>query len=96
MGGLFRLQAYGEVPSTNEIVKRAIEEGEPEGLAVGARVQTAGYGRQGRAWSSPDGGMYLFPSVAPPMRFVSASHAQPGRGRCGEEGDCVGVPGRRG
>ncbi len=59
MGGLFRLQAYGEVPSTNEIVKRAIEEGEPEGLAVGARVQTAGYGRQGRAWSSPDGGMYL-------------------------------------
>ena len=48
VGGLFRLQAYGEVPSTNEIVKRAIEEGEPEGLAVGARadrrVRAAGKG----------------------------------------------------
>lgn len=56
---LFRLRAYDEVSSTNAIVKRAIEEGEPEGLAIGARTQTAGYGRQGRTWSSPDGGAYL-------------------------------------
>lgn len=55
----FHLQTYDEVTSTNDVVKRAIEAGEPEGLAVGARVQTAGYGRQGRAWKSPAGGMYL-------------------------------------
>ncbi len=50
---------YDEVTSTNDLVKRALEEGEPEGLAVGARAQTAGYGRQGRAWKSPEGGMYV-------------------------------------
>lgn len=55
----FRVECYDEVGSTNELVKRAIEGGEPEGLAVAARVQTAGYGRQGRAWASPAGGMYL-------------------------------------
>lgn len=55
----FRVKCYDEVGSTNELVKRAIEGGEPEGLAVAARVQTAGYGRQGRAWASPAGGMYL-------------------------------------
>lgn len=59
MGELFRLRAYDEVASTNEIVKRAIEAGEPEGLAVCARAQVAGYGRQGRTWSSPEGGVYL-------------------------------------
>ncbi|MDO4291492.1 MAG: biotin--[acetyl-CoA-carboxylase] ligase [Eggerthellaceae bacterium] len=53
------MQTYDEVTSTNDVVKRAIEEGEPEGLAVGALVQTAGYGRQGRSWQSPAGGMYV-------------------------------------
>lgn len=58
-GVAFRLEAYDEVESTNEVVKRALEAGEPEGLAVSALAQTAGYGRQGRSWSSPKGGMYL-------------------------------------
>lgn len=48
-----------EVASTNEEVKRALEAGEPEGLAVRARRQVAGYGRQGRTWASPEGGLYL-------------------------------------
>lgn len=55
----FRLQVHDEVSSTNDLVKRALEAGEPEGLAVSALVQTAGYGRQGRTWTSPAGGMYL-------------------------------------
>lgn len=54
-----RLTALEAATSTNELVKRAIEKGEPEGYAVTARVQTAGYGRQGRTWASPAGGMYL-------------------------------------
>lgn len=47
------------VSSTNDMVKRALEEGEAEGFAVCARSQTGGYGRLGRTWSSPEGGLYL-------------------------------------
>lgn len=55
---MFRLQVLESVGSTNEVIKRAIENGEPEGLAIRAYCQTGGYGRQGRAWKSPRGGMY--------------------------------------
>lgn len=55
----FRVESLEAVGSTNDEVKRALEAGEPEGLAVCARRQTGGYGRQGRAWASPEGGMYL-------------------------------------
>ena len=55
----FRLRVLDEVTSTNDEVKRALEAGEPEGLAVSARRQTGGYGRQGRTWASPEGGLYL-------------------------------------
>lgn len=65
----FRVQSFEIVTSTNDLIKRAIEEGEPEGLAVRGLRQTAGYGRQGRAWESPIGGMYqsflLRPEVPP-------------------------------
>ena len=56
---MFRVTALDEVSSTNSVVKHAIEEGEAEGFAVCARRQTGGYGRQGRTWSSPEGGLYL-------------------------------------
>ncbi|MBQ3106698.1 MAG: biotin--[Eggerthellaceae bacterium] len=56
---MFRLRTYDEVSSTNEVVKAALRAGEPEGLAVCARTQTGGYGRQGRVWVSPEGGLYL-------------------------------------
>lgn len=55
----FRIRSYDEVTSTNDVVKEAIDAGVPEGEVVCARVQTAGYGRQGRSWSSPAGGLYL-------------------------------------
>ena len=65
----FRVQSYESTTSTNDVIKRAIEAGEPEGMAVRALRQTAGYGRQGRAWQSPIGGMYqsflLRPQVSP-------------------------------
>ena len=44
-----------------EYAKRALEAGEPEGLAVSARRQTGGYGRQGRTWASPEGGLIVTP-----------------------------------
>ena len=54
----FRIQSYDEVDSTNERVKDALRAGEAEGLVVCARRQSGGYGRQGRSWSSPEGGLY--------------------------------------
>lgn len=59
MAALFRLQTYEVLASTNEVVKAALHEGEPEGLVVQAFSQTGGYGRQGRVWASPRGGLYL-------------------------------------
>lgn len=65
----FRVESFETVTSTNDLIKRAIEEGQPEGLTVRGLRQTAGYGRQGRAWESPIGGMYqsflLRPEVPP-------------------------------
>lgn len=55
----FRIQKYDQVDSTNLLLKRAIDAGESEGLVICARQQTAGYGRQGRTWRSPQGGLYL-------------------------------------
>lgn len=55
----FRRQVLESADSSNNVVKQALEAGEPEGLAIQARCQTGGYGRQGRGWSSPRGGMYL-------------------------------------
>lgn len=55
----WRVRQFDELASTNDEVKRAIEAGEAEGLAVRARRQTKGYGRQGRAWESPAGGLYF-------------------------------------
>jgi BirA family transcriptional regulator, biotin operon repressor / biotin---[acetyl-CoA-carboxylase] ligase len=54
----FRILSLDETPSTNSEVKRALDAGEAEGLVVCARRQVAGYGRQGRAWTSPEGGLY--------------------------------------
>lgn len=56
---LFRELVYEETESTNEVVKRAIEDGEAEGLVVRAWRQTGAYGRRGNVWSSPEGGLYL-------------------------------------
>ena len=65
----FRILILEEVSSTNDEVKRALEAGEPEGLVVRALAQVSGYGRQGRSWTSPEGGLYcsllLRPQTAP-------------------------------
>lgn len=55
----FSVRCYNEVASTNEEVKRLIGAGASEGAVVTSLVQTGGYGRQGRQWASPAGGLYL-------------------------------------
>lgn len=65
-----------EVDSTNEYAKR-IARDVPEGTVVVAKRQTAGRGRKGRSWASPEGGLWmsviLKPSrVDPRLAFVGA------------------------
>lgn len=56
--GMFRIEQFGTVVSTNELVKHGLEMGYDEGLVCRAAEQVGGYGRQGRTWSSPLGGLY--------------------------------------
>ncbi len=59
-GGCFRVETYHTVDSTNAIARERAIEGEPEGLAVIASAQTAGRGRKGRSFFSPDNtGIYM-------------------------------------
>src|SRR5262245_59001114 len=51
---------FESLPSTNDIARELAQSGESEGIAVLARQQSAGRGRQGRSWSSPpDQGLYV-------------------------------------
>ncbi len=54
-GGRWRVTVFRETESTNDIVLRAAEGGEPEGLAVFAEAQTRGRGQFGRRWDSRPG-----------------------------------------
>jgi len=61
----WRLQVLETVPSTSDLLIRSAEAGEPEGLALLARQQTAGRGRDGRLWASPLGNLYLSALLRP-------------------------------
>ncbi len=73
---LWRQVALEAVDSTNEEAKRRAEAGEAEGLAITARRQTAGRGRRGRQWESPDGNLFvsmLLRPSRPPMEAATLS-----------------------
>lgn len=69
----FRLRRFDELSSTNDEVKRALRSGEPEGLVVVASRQATGYGRQGRVWESPFGGLYSSWLLRPDVAIESLS-----------------------
>lgn len=48
-----------ETDSTNRVAKELARQGAPHGTAVLAKHQTAGRGRLGRQFFSPEGGLYL-------------------------------------
>jgi BirA family biotin operon repressor/biotin-[acetyl-CoA-carboxylase] ligase len=54
-----RLMRVARTASTQEVVLRAAREGAAEGFACLAAEQTAGRGRQGRAWVAPAGSAML-------------------------------------
>jgi BirA family transcriptional regulator, biotin operon repressor / biotin---[acetyl-CoA-carboxylase] ligase len=51
--------------STNETAKELLEDEMEEGLVIWADRQSAGRGRQGRAWASPLGGLYMSAILSP-------------------------------
>lgn len=53
------LYAFQRVGSTMEIAHALVASGAPEGALVFAARQNRGRGRLGRAWNSPEGGVYL-------------------------------------
>lgn len=55
---MFNVANFGELGSTNDQVKRALRAFASEGYVCRARSQVGGYGRQGRLWTSPEGGLY--------------------------------------
>lgn len=59
------LECYGCLESTNLLIKEAIRTQRQPGLVVCALKQEGGYGRQGRTWVSPVGGLYTSLFVKP-------------------------------
>jgi len=76
----FRPQIFEQLASTNDEAKRQALAGAAEGALIVARRQTAGRGRSGRVWSSPEGNLYLSlllrperpPAEAAQLSFVAA------------------------
>lgn len=74
------LIACDEIDSTNAEALRRARRGEQGPLWVTARVQSAGRGRRGRAWTSEPGNLYATllltdpspPALAPQLSFVAA------------------------
>ena len=62
----WQIQRHEVVTSTNDLAARLAEQGAAEGCVVVAEAQSAGRGRQGRAWSSPAGaGLYVSAVLRP-------------------------------
>lgn len=53
------VKEYDAIDSTNTAAKELAQSGAPHGTAVFAHHQTAGMGRRGRSFFSPEGGLYL-------------------------------------
>ena len=71
------LHRFDSLTSTNDLARELAARGTEEGTTVIARRQTAGRGRQGRLWSSPEGsGLYfsviLRPTISPLRSSVIA------------------------
>ncbi len=83
----------GATGSTNDDARVMARAGAPEGAVVLAASQTGGRGRLGRAWASPQGGVYLSvllrPSCAPadvgPLPLVVGLGVTTGLGSLGVE-----------
>jgi BirA family biotin operon repressor/biotin-[acetyl-CoA-carboxylase] ligase len=69
----YRLARFESLDSTSEEARRLAEKGADDGTVVWARRQTAGRGRQGRTWQSPEGNLYCSILVRPDMSAGDAA-----------------------
>lgn len=58
LGG-WTIESYNVVTSTNEVARRAVDEGAADHTAFVAAEQSAGRGRGDHTWVSPPGGLYV-------------------------------------
>ena len=64
----YRVKRYEQLPSTNRTAKEMAQQGAGEGLVIVAAHQTAGRGRFGRSFHSPDGtGLYMSVVLRPDL-----------------------------
>ena len=63
-----------ETQSTNNDLKRLAAEGAPHGTVVVANKQTAGRGRMGRSFLSPEGGIYMSVLLRPQCKAEMLMH----------------------
>ena len=59
LAGAWRLKIFETLGSTSDLCRNCAVEGEPAGLAVLARRQERGRGREGRTWISTPGNLFL-------------------------------------
>lgn len=74
--------------STNGVARGLSLAGAPDGTVVTADSQTAGRGRQGRAWATPPGGASLAYSA---IHRNGDSPVDPDRGGAGRPGNPIGI-----
>jgi BirA family biotin operon repressor/biotin-[acetyl-CoA-carboxylase] ligase len=69
----FSLVALESVPSTNDEATRLAAEGAADGTVVWALSQSAGRGRRGRRWVSPEGNLYCSVVMRPDVPLARAA-----------------------
>lgn len=69
----YHLLSYDVIDSTNEEAKRLAEGGGSHGAVIWAKRQTAGRGRMGREWVSPEGNLFVSILLAPEMDLSHCS-----------------------
>lgn len=70
----YRIHQLAETASTNDDAKKAADAGEVEGLVIWSLKQTAGRGRHGRAWESPQGNLHASILLRPGCEMRHAGH----------------------
>ena len=68
------LLVYNETGSTNDDLKKMAANGAPHGTVVVALQQTAGRGRMGRTFLSPEGGIYMSVLLRPQCKAERLMH----------------------
>ncbi len=71
------IEGAEETGSTNDDAREHARTGSAEGTAIVVGRQTAGKGRLGREWTSPEGGAYLSALLRPPCALTEVASLAP-------------------